>query len=431
MDYNRVTMTTPPTVPPTVPPAAPASPTKPTILFVDDEASVLSGLRRGLFAQSGRWTMVFVESGRAALEVLTQHPVDVVVSDLRMPEMDGSALLERVRVLQPAAARIMLSGYIDDQSLSRILGPAHQYLQKPCSAAVLVGAVSRALELRGLVRSERILSEIAGVRSLPVLPNALMALVTELESPRASTSEAARIIKSDLALSAQVLKLVNSGFFALPQPVNDVLQAVRLLGFETLGALAVLGALSETIKGSPAMVARMQLLTRRSLKIGELARRIALYQQLPHAEVEQARCAGLLSHVGTLVLNAYHPERMVRIHRQLEAGGGRLIDWEQAELNTTHAHVGATLLGLWGFTDAIVEAVLFHHQPSLCSCACGDRVSPLTAVHAAQHLVRPVPPQTDPVQAWTAGLDAAYMERLRLDALVPAWAALAEGMEEL
>lgn len=405
-----------------------ASAPPPTVLFVDDEASVLDGLRRSLFSHGEQWKMLFAQSGRAALDLLGRHPVDVVVSDMRMPELDGATLLERVRVLQPAAARIILSGYSDGQSLRRILGPAHQYLQKPCSAATLTAAVSRALAVRALLHPGSILAEVSGVRGLPVLPESMAALMAEMESPNGSAHVAAQIIGADLGLSAQVLKLVNSGFFSLPQPVTDMLQAVRLLGFETLGALAVLGGLCHTFRHTSANASSLHRLAQRSLQIGELARRIAVHQNLSPMEVEQARCAGMLSHVGTLALYAVRPTRMAEIRRRLDSGGGDLIELEQSLLDTTHAHVGATLLGLWGFTDPIVEAVLFHHQPSMCTCNCGNRVSPLTAVHAAQHLVKPAAPGADEGATWRAGLDQEYVRRLGLEPLIPQWGTLARGL---
>ena len=65
------------------------------ILFVDDEPMVLRGLRRSLHTMQSEWEMVFVESGAAALEAMAQAPFDAVVSDMRMPQMNGAQLLSR------------------------------------------------------------------------------------------------------------------------------------------------------------------------------------------------------------------------------------------------------------------------------------------------------------------------------------------------
>lgn len=413
-----------------IPPAPDFGSRKACVLFVDDEISVRDAIRRTLSGRGGDWTLLFAASGAEALHVMAGRCVDVVIADMRMPGMDGATLLEHVRQAQPSAVRIILSGYTDAQSLGRVIGPAHQYYHKPCPAPVLAEAISRALAVRRMLRSDAILAEVAGARALPSMPGAMAALIAELQAPQGCAATVARIVASDVGLSAQVLKLVNSGFFALPQPVSDILQAVRMLGFDTLGTLVVLGRAFETFRSAGLDVAAINRLARRSLQIGELARRIAQHEHLPPLEVEQARCAGILAHVGTLILLANRPAEMLRIQRRLDETGGRVTDWEERTFGTSHAHISAALLSLWGFSDGIVEAVLFHHQPSGCVCNCASRVAALTAVHAAQHLVKPVPKGGDAEAFWRRGLDGGYLESLGVAGRVPVWGALAAGLEE-
>ena len=101
------------------------------ILFVDDEVNVLQGLRRMLNAMRHEWDMVFVESGQEALALLAQAPCDVIVSDMRMPGMDGTQLLTQVMERFPLTVRIILSGYADSGMILKAVGPVHQYLAKP------------------------------------------------------------------------------------------------------------------------------------------------------------------------------------------------------------------------------------------------------------------------------------------------------------
>jgi YesN/AraC family two-component response regulator len=81
------------------------------ILFVDDESRVLDGLRRMLYAQRQRWEMEFALGGEAALEACEKGAFDVVVSDMRMPGMDGATLLGHIRDRYPSSARVILSGF--------------------------------------------------------------------------------------------------------------------------------------------------------------------------------------------------------------------------------------------------------------------------------------------------------------------------------
>src|SRR5215469_9947183 len=114
------------------------------ILFVDDEPKVLDGLRRLLRPQRLQWDMSFIEGGEAALALLDQSPFDVIVSDLKMPGMDGTALLERAREHHPQVVRIVLSEYADLEAAFRAAQVAHQLLLKPCDAEMLRVAIDRA-----------------------------------------------------------------------------------------------------------------------------------------------------------------------------------------------------------------------------------------------------------------------------------------------
>ena len=101
---------------------------KTKVLFVDDEANVLSGLRRMLRSQRQVWDMQFANGGAAALELMANQSFDVVVSDMRMPGVDGAELLNRVNDLFPDTVRLVLSGQSEHEKIFRAIGPAHQFL---------------------------------------------------------------------------------------------------------------------------------------------------------------------------------------------------------------------------------------------------------------------------------------------------------------
>jgi DNA-binding NtrC family response regulator len=118
------------------------------ILFVDDEPHVLDGLRRALRGWSSRWELRFAASGQAALALMETTAIDAVVTDFRMPQMDGRGLLEAVRRLHPATARLVLTGHADENDLLEVVAVAHQFLHKPCDTPRLVGAIERVLSMR-------------------------------------------------------------------------------------------------------------------------------------------------------------------------------------------------------------------------------------------------------------------------------------------
>lgn len=385
----------------------------------------MDGLRRSLHGQRDEWTQMFAVGASEALVILEKQKVDVVVTDMRMPGMDGAALLDHVRVLQPQAARIVLSGFSEREAVFRTIGPAHQYYVKPCQPQTLVEAIRRALGVRRSLQSPSLLALVAGAKSVPALPAALIALLGELQSPNGSAGEVARIISADVGLMVSLLKLTNSGFFYIHTEVTDVLQAVKMLGFEMVRAVAVMAGVFEAFNCDGIDCQSVRLLEQRSLMIGAVARRLAESEGFGRPAAEQAQCAGMLAHVGSLLLFANWPEPMARIRRDLDMAGGDIVSAERSVLGASHAEAGGALLGLWGFTDPVVEAVLYHHEPSRCQIHSHSASAPMTLVHAAQHLVKPVPPGLTSEAAWTAGLDMDFLVKTGVVPKLPAWAEIA------
>jgi response regulator RpfG family c-di-GMP phosphodiesterase len=125
-----------------------------SILLVDDEIAILDGLRRQL---RKRFDVYTANSGAEALELLTSVPVAVVVSDMRMPQMDGATFLAGVRARYPDTVRILLTGETDTQAAIKAVneGQIYRFLTKPCPSDVLVDEISSAVELNRLVTAEK------------------------------------------------------------------------------------------------------------------------------------------------------------------------------------------------------------------------------------------------------------------------------------
>jgi YesN/AraC family two-component response regulator len=116
---------------------------KKRILFVDDDPSVLAGLRNIFHRDRKRWDMVFANGGEEALTELEASSFDVVVSDMRMPGVDGVMLLEKVRELSPRTARVMLSGSADKEEVDRATRAVDELLGKPCDSKTLRATLER------------------------------------------------------------------------------------------------------------------------------------------------------------------------------------------------------------------------------------------------------------------------------------------------
>jgi CheY-like chemotaxis protein len=115
------------------------------VLFVDDEPEVLASLRRGLWREQRRWNLVFAAGAESALAEVAREKVDLIVSDLCMPGIDGVALLERIQAEHGLTLRVVLSGNADRATMERALSVAHAVLSKRCSVSDLRNCLERLL----------------------------------------------------------------------------------------------------------------------------------------------------------------------------------------------------------------------------------------------------------------------------------------------
>ncbi|HUT04774.1 MAG TPA: response regulator [bacterium] len=358
------------------------------ILFVDDEPRVLEGLRRMLHSLRGEWDMEFAQSGQEALESLDTKEFDVIVSDMRMPAMDGAELLSKVRDRHPQIARIVLSGQSDSETILRSVEPAHQYLSKPCDAATMKSTIDRTLALRELISNDVLQTLVTMMESLPCLPSIYTKLMQELRSPSPSINKIGQIISSDVSMTAKILQLVNSAFFGVSHHISGPTQAVNLLGLQTVRALVLVVRVFSQFKGNKQIEHLVEELWKHSIVVGSAAKSIASAENAARDILDDAFMAGLLHDVGKLVLATNLPDQYARAMKLAQEGDMSVVSAEREVFGAAHPDVGAYLLGLWGLPDPIVEAVAFHHRPSDSRAA---QFATLTAVHVAnamEHQVR-------------------------------------------
>lgn len=357
---------------------------KKRILFVDDEPNILNGLRRMLRSMRKTWDTDFACSGREALEKMKVAPYDVVVSDMRMPGMDGAELLEHVKKQYPDSLRFVLSGQSDRETILRSIGPTHQFMSKPTDAETIKTIVNRAFILRELLQSDQLKSFVSKTDSLPSLPHVYTELITELKSPNTSSKKIAAIIEQDLGMTAKILQLVNSAFFGFSHHISNTTEAVTYLGLEALRSLVLMVNIfhEESTLNIPGF--SLDAVRDHSIEVGALAQKLAKTSALPKSVQEYIFMAALLHDSGKLVLASKAPEGYAEVLKKQQNESISSFHAEKEVLEATHAEVGAFLLGLWGLVDPIVEAVAFHHTPSECPV---NEISPLTYVHVANALV--------------------------------------------
>lgn len=381
------------------------------VLFVDDEIDVLEGLENRLRKHAGRWQMRFALGAEAAIKELRRDGVDVVVSDMRMPGMDGGQLLDWVRERHPETVRILLSGQTGSDGAMQLMPVAHQLLTKPCDIELLERAIDCGAGLQGSRDRPEVAQVLGLLQGLPSLPRLYWDLVRELDKPSADSASVSRIIEQDMAMTARVLQMANSAFFASARSVRSVRDAITALGLQAIRA-AVLQLHLFRAMGDIAMPRGFSLekLQTRSLHAAWLTNQMLASPE----DRKTAYSAAVLHDVGFLVLAVGLPEASARIRNRARSTGEPLHKLETEELGCDHAQVGARMLALWGLPVALVEAVAFHNEPM----RSGDtRFGATAAVHVASVLSYD---KNDP-QALPEQFDLEYLRHLGIEEIVLGW----------
>lgn len=352
---------------------------KKRILFVDDEAHVLEGLRNLFRRYRHEWDMTFATSGPAALEAMHTGAFHVVVSDMRMPGMDGAALLQQIKDEYPSVARIVLSGQADRESIMRALPVAHQFLSKPCNAELLRSVIERTCGLQALLDSESLRRVVGGLDHLPSVPAVYRELSAAASKPEVALASLAEIVERDPAMAAKVLQLVNSAYFGLAQRLSSIHHAVLYLGVELLRGLTLTASVFSAYNGASCRGFSLEELQSHSTQSARIARR--LLKGRPSAD--EGFTAGLVHDVGQVVLATGFPKDYADVLRLARDARRPLEDCEEEIFGVNHGVVGAYLLGVWGLPFSIVEAVAYHHRPHVVATG-GLEV--LAAVHLADNL---------------------------------------------
>jgi HD-like signal output (HDOD) protein/ActR/RegA family two-component response regulator len=350
------------------------------LLFVDDEKKVLDGIKRALFSMGEEgWEAKFETSPRGGLALLEQEPFDVVVSDMRMPEMDGAAFLSEIHKRHPQVVRIILSGQSEEEAALRAVRVAHRFVSKPCKLESLRDMILQVFEFRHRIEREPVRALVGGLDVLAPLPQSLQKLRELLSDGEPNIKQIAVVIQQDLGFSTKVLQLANSAFFCRSSSTCDISTAVQRLGLRLLKQVLLSTLMFETIQRGNSNPNAEQIQT-------EAIQRLGLVSQFLHST--QAKEIGGLSamvcDVGKLVMSARAPDLYRTVLSRMENGTPE----KEAETSTfgcTHAEIGAYLLALWSVPPPVAEVTAFHH--TLPTSGTPEFLEIVGAVHLASCIV--------------------------------------------
>lgn len=328
------------------------------LLLVDDDVHVLNGLATCLRRVRDRYHVRTAVGADEALHAMREFPADLVITDIRMPGTDGEALLVALQHEWPATVRLVLSGQHEPAVARRLTTLAHLFLAKPVEAAQLIDTLDRMSAVLDRLQRPELRALVGKLRKLPVLSRTSRALREILGSPEATARDISAIIENSPSLTAKILHLGNSAFFAASSPVTSVERAVTVVGVETLQAL-VLAADLFVVTPEGALGTLLLQLQLRALFAARVARALTPRgRRMPHAWT-----ASILHDLGLVAMVAEGPDLLDALQRRMLETGETIDEAELALWGTTHAEVGAYLLGLWGFEWSVLDAVDSHHEP--------------------------------------------------------------------
>ncbi len=398
---------------------------KKRILFVDDEPMVLKGLQRTLRKMRNEWDMAFTASGKGALDILSKQPMDVIVSDLKMPEMDGMQLLTEVRTQYPHVVRIILSGHLEHELTLQSVQYAHQNLSKPCDSEILKQILAKLFALRDIMADESVKKIVSQIESLPSLPAIYSEIIEEMRSEDPSIKKVGDIISKDLSMTAKILQVVNSVFFGLSRKISSPAEAVVLLGLETIKSLVLSVKIFAEFSQKKFSWFNIDALFNHSMSVSTYAKTIIKTEKLGQELINYSLMAGLLHDLGKLILATNFQEPYRQVLTEANRSDQNLWDLEYETFGTSHAEIGAYLMGLWSLEAPIIEAIAFHHCPAK---SMTQNMGLLTAVHIGNAI-------DHDGQSSTNGntdlqCDTEYLDTLGVTDRIPEWRQVCNELSE-
>jgi len=359
------------------------------ILFVDDDPHQLASLQATLHYQCPAWEMAFVGSGVDALTEIESARFDVIVTVLRMAEVDGFAVLTHARRRQPDAVRIVVTGSNDTRGALRASPLAHQIITKPCSSDLLRAVIEDTSSTLDLLASASMREAAGGPHELPALPQIYrdFAAAADAGAPFGTLAD---ILEDDRAVSARLLGLVDAA--ALGTGKESSLQrsvgreatlerAVHVLGLDMLRSLLLLSASTRVFElGLVKAGLNSQTVEQRALVVARLVAKLVALE----GRVTAIGILPVIHDIGRSVLAWRSPFRYARATKIAAAERTSIAAAEIRIFGHSHAEVGAYLLALWGFPFPIVYRVAHHEKPSNCS---ERSFGILGALHVADVLV--------------------------------------------
>lgn len=330
---------------------------KKSILFVDDEKQILRALKR-LFIRSD-YDTYYAESGELALEILEKVQIDLLITDIRMPLMDGYELLRIVKEKYPLTLRVALSGYTDNVKIYKALEDniVKLYLFKPWNNDELRQIIDKIFDQESTLQNKNLLQLINNINDLPTVPN-LYKEITILIENGADIDDVSKAIEKDLAIASRILRVANSAFYGTK--TGSIKQAIIYIGLTSVKNIVLTNSVFEKLTGDQ----KEKEVLWRHVGLTNIYANI-IYSEFRNKKMPSTfASAGLLHDIGKVIIYKYYKKEHDQVLSMIKTSD-ELANWECEKqlIGVSHQEIGGYLLNWWELPFPIVEAALFHHDP--------------------------------------------------------------------
>ncbi|MCK8061391.1 MULTISPECIES: HDOD domain-containing protein [unclassified Fusibacter] len=347
---------------------------KKNILFVDDENQILRALKR-LFHNS-EYETFFMESGLDALKLLDQQSIDLLITDLRMPQMSGVELLKEVKKKHPGVLRVALSGYTDSKKIFSAIEEnlAKMYLFKPWDNDEIFNIVRNLFALEEKLSDRTLLNAINSLDELPTVPK-LFTDISKMIQDELGIEVIAAKIEEDPAIASRILRVANSAFYGAK--TGSIMQAIMFIGLLNVKNIV----LSNAVFSSTAGIYSMEKLSKHAGLTNRLVNQ--LYEIIYDKKMPMINSSvGLLHSIGIVMMLTKFENQYIEVIEHANKSDDDICQIESKILGHTHEQLGGYLLNWWELPYPLVEAAMHYRNPLFEEVVHKDITS---LVHVASH----------------------------------------------
>ncbi len=344
------------------------------ILLVDDEAEILNALSR-MFLETD-YEIFTAENGKDALSLIESNNIDMVISDMHMPVLDGYKLLSVIKEKYPKIIRIILSGYAEEKPMFRALlhNVAKLYVFKPWNSNELLKNVDKLFTDEVVLNSDDLMKLIEDSCCSFDLPENCQKLISLIEAE--DLDGFVKELENEPEISALLLEVVNSAVYGvMPKTLHKV---AGYIGLHNLKSFMHWACIMKTLEEAKPQDYQPELLYQQAYLTNRIF--LFLYESFLHKQPPEATMfAGLMHNIGLILL----------IKNLQKSGTDTVSDQsdneyflELGDYLVSHQEAGGHFLELWDLPFPMYEAALYHHRPTDPDIVNRELVS---AVHIAQH----------------------------------------------